>query len=557
MIAFALALALALAALPCQTAHAHRHEPHWARRAAAPSNSSSSLVPVVCTPVLCLAGQNALTAGVVVSSPVNGSTEQVTLLPGTYTSSSPAFSSNTSSNSSLPPAVFSRAATTKPSNGFSSSGSLASGSSFTVQLLDGVTAYTNALYQGEATYLSLPTNSSSSNASYPSTSIHSLLFSPSTSSTLFALLSTPSNPHLALWSSLPDFSQTRALAAGATVVDVQSVACAKGCRSGGGCGEGGRKGTQAAHFLRRHMQLPQRPLRLKLDYGHLRMQRGLDDRGQRDAVCGMCGGVLFERGRRLSRVRPNLRDMFLPNRHMPNLPTHAPTHLLLSQHLHPLHLRLTERDIHHLPLAYLLRPFELVAQAPTERGKWKMPWWAILVVLLCVAVLVVVGVLIWRRREQRRRREQTARFARDLGDKEVDKKLAALPISIAYPPVPRASSPSLSSSFSYLSPARLPPRRPTPPPPLDGKDLDDVPLTPRFILEDPSSPISPTPSRSSYAPSARPPPRARGEDRRWSNSSFGTARVWEQKAGESARTFKTQAGNTLTIQSKNPYLGRI
>ncbi|KAK4333016.1 hypothetical protein RTBOTA2_001721 [Rhodotorula toruloides] len=112
--------------------------------------------------------------------------------------------------------------------------------------------------------------------------------------------------------------------------------------------------------------------------------------------------------------------------------------------------------------------------------------------------------------EQRRKREVTARFARDLGDKEVDKKLAALPISIAYPPIPRASSPS-PSSFSYLSPARPPPRRPSPPPPFYPKELDDVPLTPRFVLEDPSSPISPTPSRSSYAPSARPPLRTEQE----------------------------------------------
>ncbi|KAL7341960.1 insulin-like growth factor binding protein [Rhodotorula toruloides] len=194
------------------------------------------------------------------------------------------------------------------------------------------------------------------------------------------------------------------------------------------------------------------------------------------------------------------------------------------------------------------------SQSEAAQAKWKMPWWAILVLLICVAALVVVAVLVWRRREQRRRREQTARFARDLGNKEVDKKLAALPISIAYPPIPRAASPS-PSSFSYLSPARPPPRRPSPPPPVYGKELSDVPLTPRFVLEDPNSPISPTPSRSSYAPSARPP--LRSEQSRWSDSSMGTGRVREHKTGESARTFTTKAGNTLTIQSKNPYLGRI
>ncbi|KAK4333020.1 EGF-like domain-containing protein [Rhodotorula toruloides] len=222
--------ALSLAAFPCATAHSHRPpQPHLAVRAAAASssssssNSTSSLVPAVCTPDLCLEGQNALTAGVVVSSPVNGSTQRITLLPGTYTPSSSALSS---SNSSLSSALFSRRASAKPSNGFSSSGSLASGSSFTVQMMDGVTAYTNALYQGEATYLSLPTNStsnSSSNSTYPSTQIHSLLFSPSSSLSLYTILSTPSSPHLILWSSLPDFSQTKSLAAGAKVVDVQNI----------------------------------------------------------------------------------------------------------------------------------------------------------------------------------------------------------------------------------------------------------------------------------------------------------------------------------------------
>ncbi|BGO89420.1 hypothetical protein NBRC10512v2_001374 [Rhodotorula toruloides] len=255
--------ALALAAFPYATAQSHHSpQPHLAVRAAAASassssaNSSSPLVPAVCTPDLCLEGQNALTAGVVVSSPVNGSTQQITLLPGTYTPSSPAFSST---NSSLSSALFSRRASARPSNGFSASGSLASGSTFTVQMMHGVTAYSNALYQGEATYLSLPTNSSNSsnsssssfNSTY-STTIHSLLFSPSTSLSLYTILSTPSSPHLILWSSLPDFSQTKALATGAKVVDVQSSACVKGCRSGG-----------------RHMQLPQRPLRLKLDYGYV------------------------------------------------------------------------------------------------------------------------------------------------------------------------------------------------------------------------------------------------------------------------------------------------
>ncbi|TNY23657.1 hypothetical protein DMC30DRAFT_442299 [Rhodotorula diobovata] len=198
--------------------------------------------------------------------------------------------------------------------------------------------------------------------------------------------------------------------------------------------------------------------------------------------------------------------------------------------------------------------------ASETSAKWRLPWWLILVIVLVLLAVIGVGVWLFRRSEQKRRRAHTARFAKDLGDKEVDKKLAALPISIAYPPLPRASSPTPS----HVIP--IPPLSPS------GRNAShDIPLTPRattshFVLEDPSSPVS------SYAPSspraARPPGRGgQDADSRWSLSSYGSRiapaparRVEPQETGASVysqRTFVTQAGNTLTIQSRNPFIGRM
>ncbi|GAA6047624.1 hypothetical protein JCM3770_001594 [Rhodotorula araucariae] len=193
--------------------------------------------------------------------------------------------------------------------------------------------------------------------------------------------------------------------------------------------------------------------------------------------------------------------------------------------------------------------------------RWKAPWWLILLVVLCVLALAGLGAWLFRRREQKRRRAHTARFAKDLGDKEVDKKLAALPISIAYPGIPRASSPSPSHVLS------IPPLSPS------GRDTThDIPLTPRetcaphFVLEDPSSPVSsyaPSSPRPSRPPGAAAAAAASDSSSRWSLSSYGSRiapRVEAHPTGESVysqRTFVTQAGNTLTVQSRNPFLGRM
>lgn len=65
-----------------------------------------------------------------------------------------------------------------------------------------------------------------------------------------------------------------------------------------------------------------------------------------------------------------------------------------------------------------------------------LPWWTILLIVLGSFILIGLAGLIFRRKEQKRRRLQTARFADDLGQKEVNLKLQALPTRIAYPSLP-------------------------------------------------------------------------------------------------------------------------
>lgn len=55
----------------------------------------------------------------------------------------------------------------------------------------------------------------------------------------------------------------------------------------------------------------------------------------------------------------------------------------------------------------------------SAKAKWKRPWWAILVIVLVALALVAVGLWWFRKKEQKRRRAHTAKFARNLGDKEV------------------------------------------------------------------------------------------------------------------------------------------
>ncbi|GAA5829789.1 hypothetical protein JCM5353_002232 [Sporobolomyces roseus] len=183
-----------------------------------------------------------------------------------------------------------------------------------------------------------------------------------------------------------------------------------------------------------------------------------------------------------------------------------------------------------------------------EKEGWKLPWWVILLIIVLVLTLVIGGVWWFRKREQKRRREHTKRFANELGNKEVDKKLAALPNSVAYPPLPR------SYSSSPPTPLDLSRSSPSPSSPHAREITQEVPLTPRFILEDPSSPMSPSPSSSFGSAHRRPPPAPASN--RWSASSYATTAaggLHEVGATTRERLFTTAAGNTLVVNSKNPF----
>ncbi|GAA5932891.1 uncharacterized protein JCM15063_002235 [Sporobolomyces koalae] len=161
---------------------------------------------------------------------------------------------------------------------------------------------------------------------------------------------------------------------------------------------------------------------------------------------------------------------------------------------------------------------------PEDKVKRKLPWWIILIVVLVIVGSIVVGAWWFRKKEQKRRRAHTAKFAHELGNKEVDQKLAALPLSIAYPPLPRSSS----SPTSIHRPVKFD---------QDGNTVE-IPLTPRFVIEDPTSPVSPSPSIETT--------RRSQDSARVEQGGVGTVSNGE-------RTFRTAAGNTLVVNSKNPF----
>lgn len=164
---------------------------------------------------------------------VNGSTQRVTLLPGSYTSTSLAASN--ASSSIL--AVLDKKAVVNATEGFTSSGSLAS--SLTVSLEAGLTAYTSPLYQGEPAHLALPSSGPASNTtSYPS-SAESLLLTSNTWAVV--QLANDKSSRLVVWNSIPDVGQLDGGtgSGGVRVVDVQARGCATPCASGGVCSGNG------------------------------------------------------------------------------------------------------------------------------------------------------------------------------------------------------------------------------------------------------------------------------------------------------------------------------
>lgn len=59
------------------------------------------------------------------------------------------------------------------------------------------------------------------------------------------------------------------------------------------------------------------------------------------------------------------------------------------------------------------------ATKKTEETKWTMPWWLILVIVLSVLATLGGGFWWFRRKEKKRRKAHTAKFANELGNKEV------------------------------------------------------------------------------------------------------------------------------------------
>ncbi|ORY78467.1 insulin-like growth factor binding protein [Leucosporidium creatinivorum] len=156
-------------------------------------------------------------------------------------------------------------------------------------------------------------------------------------------------------------------------------------------------------------------------------------------------------------------------------------------------------------------------------AKIKLPWYIILVIILIVLALLALGFYLFRRREQKRRREHTAKFADDLGRKEVATKLQTLDPRIAYPPLPRAA------------------------PSYDDLVQHEVPLTPRFVIANsPTESESTRWSRSSYG-SRRPVAAAPEEPTRLVPQQTGASQYSQRSA------FTTASGKRLEWATNNPF----
>lgn len=179
------------------------------------------------------------TAGVHVSTPVNGTTWQIALLPGTYSPATSAFrTDNTSADLS---SVFSSQSVPTVPTGFSASGSVDSSSSasYTVALQPGLTTYSSAMYQGSSTRISPPQNASNSTASRFPQKVESLLLTSDT--VAIARFASDKSTQMVLWDSLYDAGQlpSGAGSGGLDIVQVQSRACTPPCSSGGVCNADG------------------------------------------------------------------------------------------------------------------------------------------------------------------------------------------------------------------------------------------------------------------------------------------------------------------------------
>ncbi|KAF5368220.1 hypothetical protein D9615_010524 [Tricholomella constricta] len=161
---------------------------------------------VVCIPGQCLQGYSNTTIGAVISAP--GAATDIHLLPGQYASdTNPQLLHNllTSSSASL-----------SPSPGF---GGTLSPLPLNLALQSGIAVYADALYSGQAGFLSLP-DTPAVNSSTPLTA-RSLSLS---SDVWIATTSGPSNKRVIIWDSVPDVRELPlASSSSLSLVDIQTT----------------------------------------------------------------------------------------------------------------------------------------------------------------------------------------------------------------------------------------------------------------------------------------------------------------------------------------------
>lgn len=244
----------ALAALAlCQAAYAHMPTtPHYSPRGFEivrrehinTTTTTDSSLGGVCTTSECIQGSTSLkgeyfrphwkaihdtahslarsvfAAGVLVATPVNGTSRDTILLPGSYTTKT---ASSASGNTSL--LSFSASSITSPYAGFSSTGSVSS--SFTVARKAGLAAYPSPLYEGDASFVALGTNAS---AAANASAVESLLLSDN----LWAVLNVDGS-RVVIWESVADVGEINGGSGGVYVEEMQSSTCTTACASGGSC----------------------------------------------------------------------------------------------------------------------------------------------------------------------------------------------------------------------------------------------------------------------------------------------------------------------------------
>lgn len=159
---------------------------------------------------------------------------------------------------------------------------------------------------------------------------------------------------------------------------------------------------------------------------------------------------------------------------------------------------------------------------PSPINSTVLPWWTILLIILGVLLLLVLLGILCRRKEQKKRRLQTAKFADDLGQKEVNLKLEALPYRVAYPVLPPQTLSREQEEFEEE---------------LRNDNRNEAPLTPPFVGR-----MEEERNRASS---------------RWSGSSFGTTanskRVYPKPLIPQETGNSVYSQNTIASSKSQPW----